>query len=60
MPQRGADMGGRTWTGKFRLRPSLLGVVLEEMVITLEGEHIWKRPRFPVTIEKLLQSAGRK
>lgn len=50
MPQRDFNAGGEDWTNEYRLRPGLFGAVLEQLVVTSEGERKWKRARSPVTI----------
>lgn len=53
MPGPGCDLGGRTWSGRYRLRPGLFGAVLEELVTMNDGEQRWLKPRFAVPFDKL-------
>lgn len=51
MPSQSSDILGRTWTPRYRLRPTWFGVRLERLVIEDDGARRWVRWMSPVTIE---------
>lgn len=51
MPAAGPDILGRTWTPRYRLRPTWFGVRLERLVVEADGARRWVRWASPVAIE---------
>lgn len=50
MPQQSPDIMGRTWTTRYRLRPTFFGVRLERLVTNSDGTSLWVRSPFAVEI----------
>lgn len=50
LPPPDRDVHGNSYTGKFRLRPTWRGCVLEELVERADGTAKWKRAQVPIRI----------
>lgn len=50
MPTKGYTVGGFCPLGRYRIRPSLFGSVVEELIQHSDGSQTWRKITWPVEI----------
>lgn len=53
MPKQSPDMYGNTFEKKYRIRNTMFGAVLEQLIRTYDDEVRWKRMRWPLDIKEI-------